>query len=98
MTMGAKNSSAAPGRLLSIAPMPVAHFGQILSAPDDVFRVLDALVPHQLLEVGRPMSEVGTRFGDAVGDIHHEAETIDVVSHHHVERRRGAALLLVAAH
>src|SRR5438874_899721 len=48
----------------------------------------------QWVATGRPRTEAG----DAVDDVHHEVEAVEIVEHDHVERRRGRALLLVPPH
>ena len=59
----------------------------------DVLLVLDQLVAHDLLGVGR----AGAELRDAVDHVADQVEPVEVVEHHHVERRRGRAFFLVAA-
>src|SRR5690348_10391120 len=82
-------------RILNLVrPDPVAHRGRVLAADARKGAALDTRVLHALPEGGGARAERR----DAVDDVHHEMEPIEVVEHDHVERRGRRALFLVAAH
>src|SRR2546421_11070903 len=78
----------------SVGPGPVPHVRLILTMVPCVLAVAQPLVHHPLPH----MPGAGAKPRNAVDDIHHQVEAIQIVQHHHVERRRGGSLFLVATH
>ena len=60
----------------------------------DVLLVLDALVPHLLLQI----VALGSQIWKAIDYVFHQVETVEIVLDPHVEGRRDRALFLVASH
>src|SRR6266567_492387 len=79
---------------MQATPQPVADLRHILTMLRNVLLVLQEFVADRLFGIRRAGSEPR----DAVNDIGHEMEPVQIIQDRHIERRRRGAFFLVAAH